>query len=134
MQFAAHEIDFLRIPNQAYFPLMTSPLRGKRDYFTRIFRKFVSEPYRAIDRDGNNYIIESLIGMRGDARQQDLMVQIRLGQITTYDEVWTLYPRNAKTHYRSMLYHIEIAAEEQFRQAEVQRAISFRELDTPMAR
>ena len=69
MQFAAHEIDFLRIRNQPNFPLMTSPLRGRRDYFTHLFRKFVSEPYRAIDRDGNNYSLESFIGICGDARQ-----------------------------------------------------------------
>ena len=129
MQFAAHEIDFLRIRNQPNFPLMTSPLRGKSDYFTHLFRKFVSEPYRAIDRNGNNYSVESLIGMRGDARQQELMVKIRLGQITTYDEVWTLYPRNVKTHYRSIIYHLEIADEERLRRAAVQRAIGFRELN-----
>ena len=109
---------------------MTSPLRGKIDYFTHLFRKFVSEPYRAIDSDGNNYSVESLIGMRGDARQQELMVKIRLGQITTYDEVWTLYPRNVKMHYRSIIYHLEIAAEERLRRAAVQRAIGFRELNT----
>ena len=38
LQFAAPEIDFLRIGDQHHFPLMTSPQRGKRDYFTRFYR------------------------------------------------------------------------------------------------
>ena len=129
LQFAAHEIDFLRIRNQPNFPLMTSPLRGRRDYLTDLFRKFVSEPYRAIDRHGNNYNLDSFIGVCGDARQQEMMVKIRLGQITTYDEVWTLYPRNVKKYYRSILYHLEIADEERLRRAAVQRVIGFRELN-----
>ena len=128
MQFAAQDIDFLRIGDQPHFPIMTSPHRGKRDYFTRLYRKLVSNPYRAIGREGNRYSVEVLIGERGDARQQDLMVQIRLGLITSYDEIWTLYPRNVKTHYRSIMYHLELAAELRIRRANIQRAIGFRRL------
>ena len=127
MQFAAPEIDFLRIGDQHHFPLMTSPQRGKRDYFTRFYRKLVSEPYRAIGREGNRYSVEALIGERGDARQQELIVQIRLGLITSYDDVWTLYLRNVKTHYRSIIHHLELAAE-RIRLANIQRSIGFRRL------
>ena len=107
---------------------MTSPQRGKRDYFTRFYRKLVSEPYRAIGREGNRYSVEALIGERGDARQQELMVQIRPGLITSYDDVWTLYPRNVKIHYRSIMYHLELAAEQRIRLANIQRSIGFRRL------
>ena len=56
------------------------------------------------------------------------MVQIRLGLITSYDDVWTLYPRNVKTHYRSIMYHLELAAEQRIRLSDIQRSIGFRRL------
>ena len=66
-----------------------------------------------------------MIGGKGDARQQELLVQIRLGLITLYYKVWTLYPRNVKTYYRSIIYHLDPASEIRSRQAEIHRAIGF---------
>ena len=91
--FFPRDLGFLWLPAPApQMPLMRAPAKAKKDYWSSFFDTFVSEPFRAIDSQGNTFNVHAYMARQKKPKYMDLITGIYQGRLRNLRQCHRAHP------------------------------------------